>query len=138
MKTIGYEPQSYKWARIRVELPDDANTNARHGQIIWSGNADVEVIEDGTTYWVSVTPSADAEPVSVMAVNFEGRVFVSAKTPDLGAVYVANKGNWSGGGRYHGVAVGREGCRVVCKCGGQADYYQVVGGAWAPSKPLQQ
>jgi len=136
VKLLSFDPQSPKWDRVRVELPTDARQVSLNGQPMWSGRARVEVVEDGLTKWVSVVPDPEAETVSVMAIVFSGRVFVSSATPDLGEVYVANKGNWSGGGNYLGVAIGREGCRVVCKCGGTADYFQVIDGQWKPSKPL--
>lgn len=136
MRRFDFKPQSHKWDGYVVELPDDAVYGARQTQM-WSGRATVDVTTVGNSNWVTVTPDEAAETIAVLLIQWDGKVIESKRAPVKGLVdlYIANTRNWSGGGCWHGVAIGREGALLALGCSGTWEYYEVVGGQWTKSRP---
>lgn len=136
MRTFEFKPQSPKWDRYTVELPDDSVRQVGQTQM-WAGRATVSVTTVGNSNWVTVTTDEGAEQIAVLLVQWDGKVIESQRAPVKGLVdlYMANTRNWSGGGCWRGVAIGREGALLALGCSGGWEYYEVVGGQWVKSRP---
>lgn len=110
MKTFSYAPQSYRWSAYTVLIPEEMEREYLSPSGVFG---DLMVANDGNTTLVRVVPGSTwvlQELIidgSIAVVRGEGKIFL------------ASRGSWSGGSRFHGaialkpgaiVRLGAKGC----------------------------